>query len=172
MKSIIILLTLSLYTTSTVFSQEYNVPKNYSFADKQDYIEYTPQIVETMDWLLETPLNKDLDKRIEANTFFVQWLTGSPSVTVNLHSDIVTFINESPDLLLPFMIGWTQYQLDNGKSSDDLNPNIAGLTRSIEFYNKNKEFLNKGKEIEKYSKLLEKGKLEKDIKKKLEKITK
>jgi hypothetical protein len=150
-----------------LWAQEYNVPKNYEFKDKDAYAAYEPQVKETIEWLLQSPLGKEASKRQEANTFLIAWLTGTPNVSVAVDSKIADFIKINPELLIPFMAGWTDYSLNNGYSKDNIQCTKAGLEAVAAFYRKNRGYLKKDGSVEKIEKLIEKGKLEEDIRKKL-----
>ncbi|NDV95804.1 hypothetical protein D0T84_12915 [Dysgonomonas sp. 521] len=150
-----------------VWAQEYSVPKNYEFSDKDAYAAYEPQIKETIGWLLQSSLGKEAGKRQEANTFLIAWLTGTPNVSVVVDSKIADFIKINPELLIPFMAGWTEYSLNNDYSKDNIRCAKAGLEAVAAFYRKNRGYLKKDGSVEKIEKLIEKGKLEEDIRKKL-----
>ena len=151
-----------------VFGQAYNVPKNYKFENKESYKTYEPQIKETIDWLLQTPLGKDANKRQEANAFLMARLSGTPDVHLKMDAGfMMNFIKINPELVMPFTAGWAKYSLDNGYSEDALQGTKAGVETVIAFYRKNRGYLKKDSNIEKYEKLMEKGKLETEIEKKL-----
>lgn len=153
-----------------VSGQDYNVPKNYKLENKESYKTYEPQIKETIDWLLQTPLGKDANKRQEANAFLMAWLTGTPDVHLKIDADfMMNFIKINPELVMPFTAGWTKYSLENDYSEDVVQGTKAGVETVITFYRKNRGYLKKDGNIEKYEKLMEKGKLETEINKKLNK---
>ena len=163
-KAIFVVLSLLFFVT-TISAQDYT--KGYKFDNKEDYASYEPQVKETINWILQTPLGKDGSKRKDANAFLIAWLTGSPTVSVDVNTDFITFFKANPELLVIYIAGWTKYSLDNGYSKDKLQGYKAGIETSVEFYKKNKSYLKKDKEVEKFDKLIEKGKLEDEIKKKL-----
>lgn len=171
MKKAILLIVLAIFSFS-VYGQEYTVPKNVKFENKEAYAVYEPQIKETVNWLLNTSLGKEANKRTEANAFMMLWLTGTPNVTINVNADLLTFINKTPELLMPFMAGCVKYSLENNYSKDDVLVNKAGIEAVVAFYRNNRGYLKKDGDIEKYEKLIEKGKLEEEIRKKFEKIKK
>ncbi|MFV0537212.1 MAG: hypothetical protein ACK5M3_07550 [Dysgonomonas sp.] len=171
MKKMILLALLVVFTFS-LYGQEYMVPKNVKFENKEDYATYEPQVKEIIDWLLATSLGKEPNKRTEANAFLMMWLTGTPNVTINVNTDLLPFVNKSPELLMPFIAGCVRYSLENDYSKDDIQINKAGIETIVAFYRNNRGYLKKDDSIEKYEKLIEKGKLEEDIKKRIEKTKK
>lgn len=171
MKKSVCLVILAVFCV-VVSAQEYTVPKNVKFENKEDYAPYEPQVLETIKWLLNTSLGKEANKRTEANTFLMMWLTGTPNVSININADLLTFIKENTELLMPFMAGCVQYCLENSYSKDNIQIHKAGIEAAVAFYRKNRGYLKKDSNIEKYERLIEKGKLEEGIKKKFEKINK
>ena len=171
MKKIILLVILGVFTFS-LYGQEYIVPKNVKFENKEDYAASEPQVKETIDWMLVTSLGKEPNKRTEANAFLMMWLTGTPNVSINVNTDLLPFVKKSPELLMPFIAGCVRYSLDNNYSKDDVQINKAGIETIVAFYRNNRGYLKKDDSIEKYEKLMGKGKLEEDISKRIEKTKK
>lgn len=144
------------------FSQEFEVPRGYEFNKKEDYYTYEKDVIDGVNWLVNTPVNTNTAKRKEVNAFLMKWLTGSPSVTIELSQEIVTFMDCS-DCLMVFLGGWARYSLETNDKANKLKGNLAGIESVIEFYKKNQESLGKNKAIQKYMKLQEKNKLEKYV---------
>jgi hypothetical protein len=165
MKSITLTLVLALFSIG-LFSQEFEVPKNYKLDKAEDYALYEQDIIKCVDWLMKTPLNEQKAKRKEANAFLLKWLTGSPNVTIEIKPEIVTFMGTSPDLLILFMGGWAKYALESKDFKNKIAGSMAGIEAVIEFYTKNKAFLKKDKNVEKYAKMKNKGTLKAYIEKK------
>ncbi len=163
------LLTFFVLTSIILSGQDYDVPKNYKFENKEAYKAYEPQIKETINWLQQTPLGKESNKRQEANAFFITWLTGSPNVSIDIDPRIVNFIGINPEMLVPFMTGWAKYSLENNYSKDNILGNKAGIEAVVAFYKKNRGYLKKDNNIEKYEKLISKDKLQDEIQKRLKK---
>ena len=164
MKKLFSILMFSILTFNLV-AQEFEVPKNYVLKEKEDYSKYESEVLNGIDWLLQTPINSQPEKRKEVNMFILSWLEGSPTVSVEIKQEIVSFMKPNPDLLMIFMCGWTKYSLENKDYNNKIKGNQKGVEAVIEFYLKNKENLKKDKNVEKYIKLKEEGKLEEYISK-------
>ena len=148
------------FLTFNLFTQEFEVPKNYVLKGKEDFSKYESEVLKGIDWLFQTPINSQSDKRKEVNMFILSWLEGSPTVSVEIKQEIVSFMKPNPDLLMIFMCGWTKYSLENKDYNNKIKGSQKGVEAVIEFYIKNKENLKKDKNVEKYIKLKEEGKLE------------
>jgi hypothetical protein len=158
MKTITLTLILTVISLQ-LFSQDFEVPKNYKLDKAEDYATYEPDVVKCFDWLMKTPVNEQAAKRKEANAFLIKWLSGSPSVSLEIKQEIVTFMGSSPDLFMIFMGGWAKYALESKDYKNKIAGNLAGIESVIEFYKKNKDFVPKDKNIEKYIEMKDKGTL-------------
>lgn len=146
-----------------LFSQDFEVPKDYKLDKAEDYAAYEADVINCFDWLMETPLNEQKAKRKEANAFLFVWLSGSPNVQIELKQDVVTFAGTSPDLMLIFMGGWAKYSLESQDFTDKVAANLAGIESVIEFYKANRKVMSKDKNVEKYIKMKDKGTLDEYI---------
>jgi len=164
MKKLISILMFSILIFNLV-AQEFEVPKNYILKQKEDFSKYESDVLKGIDWLLQTPLNTQPEKRREINTFVMTWLTGSPDVSIDIKPEIVSFMKPNADLLMIFMCGWTKYSLETKDCKNKIMGSQKGVEAVIDFYIKNKEYLKKDNSVEKYIKLKEKGKLEEYISK-------
>ena len=158
---VFILMTLSF----GLFSQDFEVPKNYKLENAEDYAAYEQDIIKCFNWLTETPVNKQTSKRKSANAFLLKWISGSPNVHIEIKQEIVTFMSSSPDLLLIFMGGWTKYALESKDFDNKIAGTMAGIESVIDFYVKNKSLLPKDKNVEKLIKMKAKGTLKEYIEK-------
>jgi hypothetical protein len=162
MKTIIFSLILSSISMS-LFSQDFEVPKNYKLDHAEDYESYEQDVVKCFDWLMKIPINEQSAKRKEANAFLLKWLTGSENVSIEIKQEIVTFMGTSPDLLMIFKGGWAKYAIESKDYNNKIAGSLAGIESVIEFYTKNKDLMTKDKNVEKYIKMKEKGTLKEYI---------
>lgn len=134
---------------------------------KEEFIASEPKVLATIDWLENTPFNRETEKRKLLNTQLIAWITNSPTVTVELNAGILDFTNKTPELLVLFLGGWTRYALQNNYSKDAIAGSLAGIRSAIKVYKTG--LLQKNKELQKLIDLEEKGGLEDWVKKRLNK---
>lgn len=171
MKKLLIFLFISVMYSSA-FGQQYYVPYNFKMEKPEDYKNYELLIKETINWYLESSVGKDADQRSDASVFFMKWVEGTPDIRVFIDKNIVIFSESSPLLVVPFMMGWVRYSLNNDYSNDLYEVNKAGIETTLDFYNSNKGFQMTDKNIEKLEQLREKNKLANFIRKEVKKIEK
>lgn len=131
----------------------YDVPKEYSLVLPEDYTKYEPQLMQTIDWYLWRSISLDAEKRQDAIVFFIKWITGSPTVTVDIHPEIISLIKNTPELLIAFMMGWVKYSINNNYSKDKIKCCNAGLQAVLDYYKKNRSYFSKHEDLEKYGKM-------------------
>jgi hypothetical protein len=148
-------------------AQEFQVPKDYAFESVDDYKPYENDVVQCVDWLVDTPMFQNPSKRKEASAFLLKWVMGSPYVHIEISPEIVSFAGTSPDLLMVFLGGWAKYSIESGAYDDKVAGNLAGLESVIEFYETNKGVIPKDKNVEKYIKMKKKGALRDFVEKKV-----
>jgi len=139
------------------------VPKSYSLTTPEDYNKYEKDVINVINWLEQTPWNPKNGERQIANSFFLAWMSGSPTVTVEVSDDILMKIMEkNKELLFAYMGGYTKYTLQThaDKTSFDLNKaKLAGFKAVIAKYNVEKK-RSRDKNVEMLAQLDGEGKLE------------
>lgn len=154
-----VLSTFFTFSQAELLTKMPNSPEEFKASEKK--------VLATIDWLESTPINEQRDKRDFQNAALITWITNSPTVTVEVNADILTFIKKNPDLLVIFMGGWTRYSLQNNYSKDVVEGTIAGLKSAIKVYKTG--LLKKDKAMQAYVDMDDKGELESYVKSKLKK---
>ncbi|RYG34504.1 MAG: hypothetical protein EOO01_32200 [Chitinophagaceae bacterium] len=156
---------------SSVFAQSDIVPKDYKLVAAADYALYEPQVLKAIDWLQAHP-PEVTKERAAVSKFFLDWISGSPEVSINIWEGIVNFTEPNPSLLVIFTAGWTKYALETRKFDDELNGNINGLERVIDYYEKHGDHLARDPKVEAYAELYKQKKLNTYVKNKLQEFAK
>jgi hypothetical protein len=147
LRKAIFLLFILLSTATISFSQDNRLLDTLP-TTKEGFIKSEPSVINTVDWLENTPLNQDVEKRKQLYTIFLEWVTNSPTVTISISSKITPISKKNPDIIFIFMCGWTKYSLQNNYSKDKLKCNVAGIKSAIKFYQMGNG-IKKDKEMEK-----------------------
>lgn len=162
-----ILLSLILLLSISATAQTFQIPVNYKLEKAEDYAVYEKDVINAVKWCLNTPADQEVQKRKKVYSFLFDWINDSPNVTIELHPEIVTFMESSPDLLLLFLGGWTKYALESRDFKNKVSGAVAGLEAVLEFYTRNKDLLTADKNIDKLQKMKEKGTLKEHVEKHL-----
>ncbi len=145
-------------------AQEFSIPADPKLKTPEDYAALESTVIQAFDWLMKTPPGEQDDKKADVNAFLLKWMSGTPSVSIGLDPEIVTFMESSPDLLMIFMGGWTKHALES-KDVSQATGNLYGVQAAIEYYTKYLQPSHKDKNMEKYVKMKTEGKLEAFIQK-------
>lgn len=101
---------------------------------KEEFIESESSVIATVNWLEKTPLNEQESFHQNQYALLLMWITNSPTVTIEINANTLTFIKKNADLFLIFMAGWTKYTLQNNYSKDVVLGNLAGIRSAIKVY--------------------------------------
>ncbi len=157
------------WMSAITFGQDFSVPTNYKLQKTEDFKKYEKDIIACVNWLETSPLNKEPEKRKEANAFLLAWITGSPNVSVGINANIVNFNEKNAAMLLIFMGGWTKSVLESKtQQNDQVNGNVAGLKSVIKVYKMGNGIV-KDKKVERLMGIEEKGGLTKYVEEQLKK---
>lgn len=125
---------------------------------KEDYKTNEPNVIATVDWIENTPIDENEELHKLQYGLLIQWISGSPTVTISLQGYVAECAKKNSELLIIFMGGWTKYALQNEYTTDALQCNLAGVLSMIKVYKAGK--LKKDKKMDELVKLEADGKLE------------
>jgi hypothetical protein len=146
--------------SQVTLAQKLNIPEKFEPADADDYEKFEPEVIRCIDWLMSTPYNTSEELRKKANSFLLQWVSGSPSINIELREQVMTLVENNPDLLAIYLGGWTKYSLTSTHDFPVVEGHVKGMEAAVDFYEKNRESLKRDKGIEKLIKQKNKGVLE------------
>lgn len=139
---------------------QYQLPDEELAQDLKDaYTQLEPQLLADIKWLNDTPIKTDKEIRDEKARFVLMWMSGSPTISIHVDDRLVTFLGVDPAILMAYMMGWTQYAIENNYSDDAIQCSVAGISNAVDFYSKNKKTFKESKELEKYKKMIDDGTL-------------
>lgn len=139
-------------------AQDYQVPVNYKLVTPADFDKYEPQIIETVDWLQDTPWATEVQKQREATAFLFKWIQGTPTITMELMPMLMNITSRNNKLMAIFIGAYTKYAIQHpGYLKDDAN--TAAVKALLAKY-KAEPAHSKDLEIERLIKLDKDGELE------------
>jgi phosphoketolase len=159
-----LLLAIAIFST-TLSAQEFTVPKDLQLETAEDYLAQNDNIIAAVIWLRDTHLNKEQQKRKRVNTSLLQWLTGTPTMTLTLGPGLADYGN-CADCLMLYMGGYAKAVIESG-NDDPLATNVAAVRTVMDFYRTSKGRIGKNKVLQKFLKMEEKGKLEAEVAKRM-----
>jgi hypothetical protein len=132
---------------------------------KEQFIASEKNVLATINWLENTTVKNEEEKHKQQYALLLAWITNSPTVTIEVNADALTFTKKNSDLLMMFMAGWIRYALQNNYAKDEVQGTLAGIRCAAKVYKAGE--LKKDKEMQKLIDLDEKGELENWVREKL-----
>jgi hypothetical protein len=180
MKNLVLLITSCVIALAATAQNGPNIPKDYSLKKAEDYAPLKQNVIDCIKWMRGNHPDIQSSERKQAAAFVLQWVTGSPDVSVQLGTKFFTDVSgekKNPygaDLAIMFMFGKTLYLIEHPDDKDEANAEYAGVKDMITLYEvilkRNAD--NKSKMMEKYVKLEKDGKLKDTVKKECDKTYK
>lgn len=103
------------------------IPKEYQWDTPQEYAVDEASVTEVLKWLCSEPLGLNIQKRSLANAYVMEWITGSPSIRLEVNSEVFPFLEEHPELLFSLIQGMAFYSLGHPDEKDAVKLHAEGL---------------------------------------------
>ena len=162
MKTIKLIL-FSLILASTGFSQNLNIPSQYTLVTESDFDKYEHIATECAEFLISTPLDKQTTLRKEASKFLIEYVSKSPTISVEINQKATPFVTNA-DLLTIYIASWVKSYSAQNHANNKEEFTIRAANEALNFYTANKSNIDKIKGIKKFLKLQADNKLDDYIK--------
>ncbi|MEN8838954.1 MAG: hypothetical protein ABF238_00440 [Flavobacteriales bacterium] len=165
MKKIATIFTLTLFTT-LVYSQQFEVPKNYEFTKEADYDKYENDIIDCVNWLMKTPFGKSMGKREDAVTFLAAYSVNNKRVNPYINKQDFPFLLNG-DLGVIYVASWTKSCLTQNYVNNKEEFTLRATNQVVEYYLANQKKLRKAKGMKPFVQQKQQGTLDTFVKSKL-----
>lgn len=160
LRSVLITLSSIILSWHSLHAQStFEVPQNVEFKSKEDYTKYESAVIEAAKWLETTDLDKEIAKRQQINAFIVQWVSGTPTVTMDLTPKLQKIYGDNTELLAIYLSAYARNYIENAGSATKISATKAALISMMNVYKKGIA-VSKSKEMEKLIKLTGENKLD------------
>lgn len=160
----LLLVALLLSTTSLRAQSTYEPPERPDLNNAADFKRYEPDVIAATTYLKSTPLGVDTAHRKQVAGFLMQWLIGSPDVSINARASILAYVSEPADLMLLYMGGWGVHVIQTSDTTE-LGGNLAGIRTVLGYYADRNNRVPRNKGLDKLKDLDDEGKLAAFVKK-------
>ena len=148
----VLLLTASLSALISIGQPQFELPQNIELKTKEDYVKFETTVIDAAKWLEQTDLDKEGDKRKQINAFVIQWITGTPTLTVNINEQLAKLYGKNVQLLAIYLASYARNVIELKEASSKLTATKAGLVSMMNVYKKGIE-ISKNKELDKIIKM-------------------
>ena len=150
-----------------VFAAECELPPTITLSAKEDYAPYNQLVVDCVDWLENTSFKEQKNKRAKVQAFLIKWVTGSPSVHVQVTEySMDIWSADTEKLMVLFLGGWSRASILADHKITDLDGLTAAVRTVLQAYTLDGA-PRKSREIKRLLKAEEKGELTDYLKKKM-----
>lgn len=162
-KNIFLILVIFLQFNLVNAQKAFEVPQYTKAISKQDSVKIENDLLVVSNWLIESDLDKEPEKRKKANAFVLQWYIDNITLNITLVEKLAEINEGNADLLLVYFAGFSKYYIKNKKDFSKLNATRSGLTSVLQVYNKGLNVTKSGG-LDKLTKINAENKLDDFIK--------
>jgi hypothetical protein len=121
----IVLASLLIFTSLSIFSQSKSQYDNVFLATASDFRRAEPQVILASDYVYSNPVEKDNAHRESAINFVMKWMQGTPDYSFPLDETLTKIAKNDYDLIGVYIACCAKYALEKGKgvSRDDIKYN-------------------------------------------------
>lgn len=127
--------------------------------NKKDYKLAEPQVVQTADFILTTPIDKSADLRTAAAQFLMKWMDGTADYTFMLDENSTRYFLQSNDLMMVYVASMAKYAIQNKPHSTKL-ITINAIKNLLAYINDPANNVKKTDDLIQLSQANDKGNLE------------
>jgi len=95
------------------------LPKSVAIDERLNYDQYTSYVVPSINWLQNTPLNKERAERKRLDNFIMCWLQKNKDVTVTIPEFLIKFQSVNNEFYFLYNGSWIKYALESGQNIRD-----------------------------------------------------
>ena len=154
-----IALVLCLSTTLAQSPIAPRIPEHYEWKTAREYKRDEDLVIRTLQWLCANPLSTGIEYRSKATLFVMEWIAGSPRLTLSIRSADLPFYESYPDLLFPYIQGLALKKLGKPACESELEAMVGGFS-VVGFMIESDPVLKKEKALQPLLKAYKKNKLQ------------
>lgn len=94
------------------------IPKQYAWNSGEEYVRDQDKVQDVLKWLCMQPLGLDIQKRSLANAYVMEWISGTPSLRLEVNSEAFLFIEKHPELLFSLIQGMAYFAIAHPDEKD------------------------------------------------------
>ena len=158
MKKLLLIIIL-ISAAGKLFAQNLPPFDQYKFVNNADYKSADTAVLQTVNFLLSTPIDQNIPARLKAGQFVMRWMEGTPDYTFSLEQNAIKYLSGNVDLMLLYMTSMAKYALEN-KSNDVKVTTINGVKILLTYVDNPVNNVKKDKNLKKLSDANDKGKLD------------
>jgi hypothetical protein len=102
------------------------IPEEYSWETPAQYKKDQGDIKKCLEYLCDAPLSYQVE-RSEVNAYVMEWLSGSPDITVDIDTRALPFLSYNEELIFPVVHGMALFQFTHPNITDKVVLHAHGI---------------------------------------------
>ena len=79
--------------SASLYSKDYELPENYVSLSESNLKQFEPEILKCIDYLENAPQDDVSDRKKRINSFFMEWVTLSPTVSIKIQPYLIALLS-------------------------------------------------------------------------------
>lgn len=163
MKKLLFVFLLTTLATYPVFAQVLPRIDRYNLATEEGCAAADKIALKVADYLFHTPMIKDDENRMRAESFLNRWMEGTPTYNFVIDKDVLDNFEGDVYLENMFMAGLTRFTLQNPSVKNDDAISIGAMKQVLDYANNDDNKVLLTRRLEKLLAAEQKGDLEKKL---------
>jgi hypothetical protein len=109
----ILLICVFTFVVCNVFAQSLPQFGDIKLQKSKDYKLAEPTVVQTADFIISTPIDKNTDTKTIAAQFLMKWMDGTPDFTFTLDENSTRYFLQNNELMMVYVASMAKYAVQN-----------------------------------------------------------
>lgn len=114
----------------------FTVPQDAVLKSQADFDKYGAAIIKAATWLEMTDLDKETEKRKQINAFVLEWVSGCPTITIEINKQLAKIYGSNGQLLGVYLASYAKNFLEQKSNATTFSATKAGLISMMTVYKK------------------------------------
>ena len=155
----ILLICLFVFAGGNLFAQALPQFNQIKLQDNKDYKLAEPQVVQTADFILATPIDTNSTLRTTAAQFLMKWMDGTPDYTFTLDENSTRSFLQNNDLMMVYVASMAKYAIQTKpRTSKDIT--IHAIRNLLAYINNPSNNVKKTDDLKQLAQANDRGELE------------
>jgi hypothetical protein len=155
----ILLICMFIFAGCSLFAQTLPQFNQIKLQTNKDYKSAEPQVVQTADFVLTTPIDTNSSMRTLAAQFLMKWMDGTPDYTFTLDENSTRFFLQNNGLMMVYVASMAKYAIQN-KPHNSKDITINAIKNLLAYINNPANNVKKNNELKELSQANDHGELE------------
>ena len=155
----ILLVCVFAFVACNVFAQSLPQFDEIKLQKTKDYKLAEPAVVQTADFIISTPIDKNTDTKTIAAQFLMKWMDGTPDFTFTLDENSTRYFLQNNELMMVYVASMAKYAIETKQHNSKTNT-INAIKSLLSYINDPANNVKKTNDLIELSQANQNGQLE------------